>query len=508
MASQFSFQKILDKLVPQQEFAGLEVGDKFLRFLLFSHYDLSVLTQVEVNLEPGTIEKGELKRPAGLQKALEELRAKIQSPAGEHVSLVVSLPSALCFFNVLELPDVSSNSFNETVRLNASQISPLRLSDAYLDWQNLGVNLKTLQREFLVGIADRSKIDSYLDIFTRAGFEVIALESRSLSLMRLFSYFSQTIEKNINALFIDVGSDGLSLVLGKQGKLYFDFFLYWSEIPEAQDGNITRDDLENILGREIMRVLEFAGLHYDEKVSYFVLFAPVLAAELAQFISAKFSLRNIGVKLPEIQASGNSQLWAGVIGVSLRGSLVPRESDDIISLLPEGTEQVYQQNRLAVFVSLWGKISAFTLIGLLLVNAGVYFALARQKENLEALLTSIQIRPELNELRSLEQDADEFNQQLAQLEKIQQETVRWSEYLEPILQVVKEQKIVLARVSFSENSSEVRLRGLAPSQKSAVDFGSALESRENLFAKVELPLSSISQTTQGVSFEAVVSLKK
>lgn len=500
-------KNFFNKLFLQEEYPGLEVGDKSIRYLLFSRYDLSVPEYAEVLLEPGVVEKGELKKPAAFLKAVNDLKTQLWRKSKHSMPLIVSLPSSLFFFNVLELPDISEASFDEAVRLNAKQISPLPLSEAYFDWQNLGVNLKTFQREFLIGIVPRSKVDPYLEVFHEAGFEIIALESRSLSSLRLFSYFSQTVEKNINVLVVDISQDGVGFIIGKQGKLYFDFFLYWSEISEAADGTITREDLEGILAREIRRVLEFVGTHYSETLSHFVLFSPVLKTELVEFVSQKFSLKPVNMAFPVLPAGISSDLWLGVIGAGVRGSLISRENDDFISLLPEGTEEKYQQERLVSFVSLWGKIFSFVLAGLLLVNLGVFFAVRRQKDSYQQTLSSIQKLPEVAQVKELEKEAQEFNWQLAQLAAVQQKTREWSRYLSLIFALSEKNAVRLVKISMTEDSSEIRIRAEANSQKEALDFNAALEKETDLFMKVELPLSSISQTTAGVVFDLVLFLK-
>ena len=499
--------KFIGKLIPQQEFAGFEVGDKVIRFLLLSHYDLSVMSAIEVPLVPGIVEKGELKKQSDFIVALETLKSKITVTDKSNIPCVVTAPSSLFFFQVIELPEIADASYDEAVRLNASQTSPLQLNDAYLDWQNLGVNLKTLQREFLVGIVGHNRVDPYLEAFQRAGFEIIALESRSLSILRLFSYFSKTIEKNITILFVDVGQDGMSFIIGRQGKLYFDFFLYWSEISEAADGTITKEDLEAILKREVLRMVEFTNLHYSEGISHFVLFSPVLKPDLTAFIQSQFSLKPVEMTPPPLGAL-SADLWAGTIGAGLRGSLIPRETDDLISLLPEGTEVVYQEKRLGSFISLWSKIVSFTLMGMIMVFGVVWSVALRQQKNHQNTLGSINALPEVAEVKSLQADARVFNEQLLKLDQVEKKTVRWSEFLDPIVNAAATYGVSVERLSLGQGNQEIRLQGTAPSEQGAFDFSAAVEKYTIKFSKVSLPLSSLVPVPGGVLFDMVITMAK
>jgi len=105
------------------------------------------------------------------------------------------LPSSVFFLRTLEIPDISNVSYEEAVKLNLSQISPIEVKDAYFDFQNLGVSQKTRQREFLIGIASKNKLNAYLEAFQRSNFQPLAIEPESLSILRDFQYFQEPLKK-------------------------------------------------------------------------------------------------------------------------------------------------------------------------------------------------------------------------------------------------------------------------------------------------------------------------
>ena len=197
-------------------------------------------------------------------------------------------------------------------------------------------------------------------------------------------------------------------------------------------------------------------------------------------------------------------LWAGAIGAALRGSLIPRESDDLISLLPEGTEVSYQTKRLNSFASLCGKIITFTLVGVLMVFGAVWGVAVRQYKNYQATLQSLINLPEVVEVKSLQAEARAFNEQLARLVQADQKIVRWSKVLDPIINAAAQEQITIQRLSLSEGAKEIRLSGIAPTEKRALDFSLALEKYSTLFSQVKLPLSSLSPVSGGFSFEITI----
>lgn len=502
--------RFLQKLVPEEELPALEITSKAVRYLWLSRFDLSVRKFVEVKLEPGTVERGELKNKVNLINALNELKKQLgnnSTQATTPVPVIVSLCSTNFFFNLLELPEIPEASYEEAVRLNAAQLLPINLNEAYFDWQNLGVNLKTLQREFLVGAASRAKIDVYLEIFNQVGFQPLALESRSLSLLRNFNYFSQTIEKNVTLLLIDIGEEGISFLVSKSGKLFFDLYLCWNELPEANEGKISREDLEAVLSREVGRVIEYLMTHSQEQVANFSLFSPVFKKELTEFLIQKFNLREIPIVLPVLNQEKVSDLYASLIGAALRGSLIPRSLDEIVSFLPEGTEKLYQENKFLSFVSLWTKIIVAVFGGLAFLFLMVFFLVNQEKKQVQARLNSLITLPEVNETVVLTQQAEEFNRLVAQVKELESSVKSWSTILSALVKTAQELNLSISRVSFLENAKEFRLRAFAPNQSAALAFSEKLKEFDNLFVGVEIPLSSFSQTPQGVEFEAVIQLR-
>ncbi len=519
-------QQFIDKLLPQQEFAGLEVGEKSISYLLLSRYNLSVHQFAEIPLPAGTVVKGELKNSAAFVQALHTLQETIHCKNNACLPFIVSLPSANFFLNILELPDIPEASYEQAVKLNIGHVSPIPIANAYMDWQNLGVNLKTLQREFLIAVASRQRIDPYLDAFRQAQLQPLAIESRSLSLLRPFTYFSQTVEKNVTLLIVDVGQDGITFLVGKQGKLFFDFYIYWNEIPEAQDGTITQDDLQAIMQREVKRILEFYSLHTEETVQNFSIFSPVLKQELVEYVAKMFSIRYIPVVLPDVKASAQEQgkenkpdkavlmkatvsadLYAGLVGLSVRGSLVPREDDNIVSVMPENTREIYKSTRMYSFASLWTKIVCVTLGGLCILAAMVYGIAFRQRLVAQQSLDTFSRAPEVGRVMQLKREADDFNALVNKLDIVDKRTHRWSPYLDLVESASRNTGVTITRISLSENSSDIRIWGKALNQQAAFNFRLAIEQETTLFGKTDLPLSSFAQTPQGVEFMLTAVLK-
>lgn len=489
-------ENLARRLIPAEEIAGLEVSDSAVRLLMLSAGQLKVIAKAEANLPAGAIVKGEVKSAVTLTQAFLDLRK--QAPYFAKNSLaILSLPASNFFIQVLALPEMAEASYEEAARLNANQMSPIALQDAYFDWQNVGVNLKTLEREILIGVAAKSRINPYLEALKRAGIEPIAVEPNSLGLIRLLASFSPLAERNAPHMIISLSSDGLGLVISRESKPIFDEYKYWSDIAEAKDGKITREDFETILAREVRRLIDFYDSRFDEDITRLVLLTPILKEELAKMLHDKFGLQPVGLRLPQIDSGTLADNWGSAAGAALRG-LIPRASDTIISLMSPGTEESYLAKRWVSFISLWGKTAAGTLLGLVLA-AGLAAAIVyRVSSSLEASWRNLKAQPPSQEIAALEKDVKEFNSLVTGATLAQNAAFNWSKYLDPI--VASAPPIRLERLSFTAGSRQIKIQATSPDRSSALAFRDRLEATK-LFSKLDMPISSFVTTINGVTFQ-------
>jgi len=352
-------------------------------------------------------------------------------------------------------------------------------------------------------------LNAYLEAFQRSNFQPLAIEPESLSILRDFQYFSRTVEKNAANLIIYFSADGLMLLITKEGKLLFDYYLYWSDIEEAQDGKITSSDLTSILTREIRRVLEFYYLKNGENIAYFSFFSPFLKNELAQFISTKLNLKEIKIIFPEfnyidLQNEINDD-YAGLIGIGIRSTLISRSIDDYLSVTSQDTTEIYKNLQLNSFISLWGKIIVFTLLGLTCILGGVYGVTRYNKNQVEQSLSNISNASQVAQFQTLQNNAKEFNLLLEQLEKISLRVSNNSKYLAPIIGNASSNGIIIKRLNFASGNKNIIIQASASSQGAALNYKSQLED-SGVFEKVDLPLSSFSQNPQGVDFNLIATI--
>jgi len=127
-------------------------------------------------------------------------------PKEKEVWIIVSLPSADFYTNLLSLPDLEEERFKEAVIFNTQMVAPLPLEETYFDWEDWGGSVKENEREVFIALGIKKQLDPYLDILSQAGFKIVAVEPWALSLVRFLDTFG---EKNQPVLSIALRPEGI-----------------------------------------------------------------------------------------------------------------------------------------------------------------------------------------------------------------------------------------------------------------------------------------------------------
>jgi hypothetical protein len=492
-----SIWRLKRRLVPPEEVAGIEITEAFARLVLLDPATLNIVTAAEVRIPAGSISAGRIISLANVEAALRALKSAAGPEFSHNPIAILSLPPALFFTHVLSLPDMPEENFEEAARLNAAQLSPIKISDAYFDWHNLGVNLETLERELFIALAPRDVIDPYLEAAQRAGIDIVAVEPWSLGLVRVFMYFASVVDKHAAFLITRVSSDGVDFVIAKEGKPFFSHFFFWRDIPEASGGKVTANAFRAVARRGIAKVSSFFATRYKEPLSNAALFTPVLQNELAAVLKNEFGMKVVGYRLPVLRGASLPETWTGVLGSALRG-IIPRGEDTFVSLMPVGTEELFRRRQVVVYAAFWGKVFATAMILFTAVFAILFMFAANLRRNLVGTL-AIQRRSESAIVAmELANRAREFNDLAARALEVESKELLFAEELRAILDSAG-LEININQLSIFGNARQVRLVATASDRASAARFKMRLES-SGKFREVDLPLALVRSVPEGVEF--------
>lgn len=120
------------------------------------------------------------------RKELGEAITSVVNEAGiKTKDVVIGLPTSKIFFSVVELPTMSKQELNNTIKYQMASYVPLKLDEAKADWSILGKSVNdSTKTEVLIMAAKNDYTESRLDFIEALGFSVIAIEPDALAIVR------------------------------------------------------------------------------------------------------------------------------------------------------------------------------------------------------------------------------------------------------------------------------------------------------------------------------------
>jgi len=503
--AKFNWEKIKKSLAPREEIAGLEISATAVHFFAFKP-SRSAKYYFYEKLPLNTIENGVLIKPEFLINALKNIKLKLGRDFKKHRYVILSLPEPPFYLNVIDLVDVPEEELAESVRLNLELNAPIKPENGYYDFEPISINQPNgLTHYLLTAIASKENIDAYLSCLSSLGFSVVAIEPHSLSLARI-SYQLTGIKEPY--LFLNFYSEGLDAFIGFKDMVVFSDFDSWSEISENKEG-INLAQIKNYLSQNIPRFLNFYLSRYNSPIKKVIITSSLaqIKPEIATFLEKEFGLSPLNLSYEKIWPQLNDT-WLKAIGAATRG-LVPREKDTIISIAPVGTEQAYMENRTLLYFSLWSKVLAAFVFLILMVYASLYYFLFKnlainfknQEQNLTGNLTLNERQIELNNR------ANEFNELIKRIGQAKNSASQnWAEITTEIFNIAQKNRVSIRHLFISTNSKKITIDATASDRSLATNFQNDLNQSKS-FTNADLPLTSISESANAISFKIDCFLK-
>lgn len=498
----YYFLKLLAFLRLKSIVAGLEVSDAALRLATF---DGKAWRMSGVRLEPDVMEKGEIKDHEKFVAALKALKSKILNGGGEDkkINTVVSLSSISIYSQVFSLPIVEGESLDKAIQLNVQMVSPVESSQAYSGWQLVGRDQDALRLEILSAFIERATVDKFSKALFEAGFLVVALESRALALSRVLRVEGEGIDVARSYTMVSIDGSGIDFLIIRQGQLYFEYFNPWRDIMD-ENGQVSMDLFRTTITRSLHQVLNFYGQHWSDPVNEVVLSATALGEEAKKVIEENFStpVRFLFLKLG--QAVGPE--WYIALGSGLRG-LVPRRQDKELSLLGFGAEEEFRREQLIDFVRFWRLVMPVSLGALVVIFFLADLFVIQTRRALESQSLFNLSNEQLREGETLQAEAKEFNKTVLAIRSAQNTAFLKSGLLEKLANLMSASGISLTDFNFQSEGQPVSLVGSARSEDKIISFKNALAA-DPQFGSVNLPLISIVESPDGVSFSMSFAVKR
>lgn len=447
---------LLKLFTRDEPIAGLEISDSFLRLALLSKEKtkkgeeiLKIKALIEKSLKKGDKEEF----IAVLNSLLKEI-----SPRVKHA--VVSISPASVYSRVYSFPKtLGGEKLEEAMKLTVGFQLPVKLEDVYLDWEKI----KEEEGKIFLALAPKRVINGYLEILKTAGLNAVAIEFFPMSASRVID-----IKETVLTLLFEKAGITASII-DKNRVVRFIRFIPTDFFNEE----------------EIRKIIDFYEAENKE---------PVSINKITKIIKP-FS-DNETIKKDESR-------WVVVIGAALRG-LLPRAEDELVSLMPIGTEEAYENQKALAFSEFLSSVTIGLCVFFIVVFAGVWIFVASLQRGFSARIENLNSLPLPSDAAELQQRAEKFNELSAKVNGILTAPYKWSAILEE-LKTRTVSGITLTNVSMPSFGEFFSVSGVASNRNQLNLFKKSLE--ESLFFEgVSLPPTNVAQK-ENIPFSATFKLK-
>jgi type IV pilus assembly protein PilM len=293
---------------------GLDIGFNSLKVVQVKGRGRGTTLQsvAEIEIPQNSLTKDGIKDK---QKLADLIRKAVQGakPSGISGGLVSSaLPESLVFTKTIDLPKMTEKEINKNVPYQASEFFPIPVEETYMDWQVVGINPSNSTIEVLVVAAPKKAVNSLAETIKIAGYELIGLETKPISVTRAL-----VPDNDLNSyLIVDIGAKttGLTCYDTKTVKL--------TSTCAVGGDEITQDFSESLkmLASEIIHLIKY----YQNRSGQAKVFKKLIlcggGANIERVADTIESLVKIKAELgvPQIRLSNYDPKFATAIGLAMK----------------------------------------------------------------------------------------------------------------------------------------------------------------------------------------------
>jgi type IV pilus assembly protein PilM len=247
---------------------GFDIADLSIKFIELSDKSgsLTIGRLGEKEIPAGVIEGGELKDPVQFTGILQELKNKFKLE-----NVFVSLPDDKAYTINLILPPMKLSEIRGSIELQLEEYIPLPVAEVVFDYDLVTPYKEGAKLEVGVFVLPRVMVESYLDVFSRIGLNILAFETQSAALAR--ALVSQG-DLSTTAI-VDIGRNHTATFLLKNGVVIAS-----AAVPvggEAITKSLEKNLKIDFAGAEKLKTEKGLSRTSDNKETFFAII-PVVSA--------------------------------------------------------------------------------------------------------------------------------------------------------------------------------------------------------------------------------------
>jgi len=212
---------MLDFLSLKQEAFGLDISDLSLKIAKIEKKGefLRLISFGEFEIEPGVVDKGEVKNEKKLVEIVKKSILKVKGKKLKTRNVIASLPEEHAFLQVIPMPIMEEEELAGAVKFEAENYIPLPIEEVYLDFQLIKPLYNHLDHlDVLIAALPKKTVDSYVKFLRKAGLKPLALEIESQATARAL------VKNHVSPfplLIIDFGATRTSFIIFSGHSLRF-----------------------------------------------------------------------------------------------------------------------------------------------------------------------------------------------------------------------------------------------------------------------------------------------
>ncbi len=197
---------------PKQSYLGIDVGRSGIKLveLMNEKGRARLVTYAFANLPATEAAAGD--DTDAMAALLKKMAAKARVTTKRTIS---ALPIASVFSSIITVPAANDKELKEAIQWQAKKLIPVPLEEIVLDFKTIdstdGQDGKKVTRVLITG-APKPLVNRYLEIFKKAGLELISLETEAFAEIR-----SLVGKDRSNIMVIDIGSQRTNISVIEKG---------------------------------------------------------------------------------------------------------------------------------------------------------------------------------------------------------------------------------------------------------------------------------------------------
>lgn len=461
---------LLNLLTKEKRVAGIEISDSVIRIAFFRPQKKKQATKIKGDTTEKTQEQEELiliEEPIAANIIADgvvtdvELLGKTLRSIWTKAKLgtdyaIVAIPDDKIYSRIFSFPKtVGGTRLTEAMRLAISFQLPVKTEEAYLDWERTGGTPST--NEILLSTVPRTVVHGYITALELAGIKTLALESHLASIAR-----AVRLIPGRTTLFSKKTPDGATIFALKDGILRFSRTLPSQFVPENQ------------IHSETMRIkaaLETVAKETIEETD-------LTSMQIRDDYAGYSALTDPGSK------------WLIALGAAIRGKIHEGE-DNLVSLLPVGTEEAYAYQKATTFIALIRNITIGVSVFFTMAFIVAYLFVLSLSQSANRTITTLSSTPVSPEFAAQETRIGRVNALTGTASLLLAETSLWSTALTELTGRTID-GIVVSNFSAGSVADTMSMSGTARDRATLNQFKRSLQDSAML-TDINLPITNIEQ---------------